>query len=95
MTITIDPSPALSPDVTDRVCHSLLGYPRSPRLSLALIWHQPCDHSARPSRPLATLFPALYPSTQDGLGQVGDWGEEEGRLPARPCARSWDYEEKS
>lgn len=88
MTITIDPSSALSPDVTDRPCHSPLGPPETAHPSLASVWHQPCrnDRRARPSVLLSTLFPALNPSTQDREGSGGgERGREEGGSGQTPC----------
>lgn len=94
MIIIIDLSFVLLLDVIDRVCYFFLGYFRFLRFSLVLIWYQLCDYSVRFFRFLVILFRVLYFSIQDGLGQVGDWGEEEGRFFVRFCVRSWDYKEK-
>lgn len=84
MTITIDPSSALSPDVTARPCHSPLGPPKTARPSLASVWGRPRRnrHGAGPSRLLSTLFPALNPGTQD---REGSGGEERGREAEGSC----------
>lgn len=93
MTITIDPSSALSPDVTARPCHSPLGPPKTARPSLASVWGRPRRnrHGAGPSRLLSTLFPALNPGTQD---REGSGGEERGR-EARGSCQTPCYKEMS
>lgn len=90
MTITIDPSPELSLEVTDRSCHSALGCTESTHPSLAFslapVMQNPSQgqalhafaHTSLPCTPVTRTGPRTRRGVEAGKG------EEEGRVPAGP-----------
>ena len=90
VTITIDPSPELSLEVTDRSCHSALGCTKSTHPSLAFslapVMQNPSQgqalhafaHTSLPCIPVTRTGPRTRRGVEAGKG------EEERRVPAGP-----------